>query len=655
MIYLLFYLIFTFTFRLEDKIDTKQIVINNITFVTMTIFFSEVLSFFQAFRIINIQYSIAFLFIFYIFYLFKNIKNLIFIYVKKIINNYFFQGVLFFLILLIFPALRYFPSSFDANCYHLPRLVFWLQNGTLEHFATPIYRMVYQPYCTEVIFCFIYSSFGPMSTIHIWNILMFLQLFVSLRFLSNNLSKLFYLNNLNLSAVIFICWSILVASFDSKNDLQLTVFLVSYCGLLLYFIKFEDEKSLFPIFSSVTIGFLTKGTFIFYFFCTSIFFYFVYLQKRRIKIDNYFLLVKCCLRNVHLLIFCSVLLIPSIRRNLYTSESLLGPNKIESESYRNSKIGIREAISNTSKNLYCQTLTPLNSLNKITYDILVAIHKKMNLPSLNENGLNWKGTVVTSVSKLKNYFKPETLPNVLLFCTSVVCLIISVVSIVINSQNKSSAIIYLKMTGWTFLFLFLFSMVFRWQAWHTRILFPLFVYQAYIAISFLNCVKLSNYLVPFVIFSGLFVILFNASQPIFKSSKLTTSVFINIDKNLIIKSSWNDEFQYVRVNKIVGRTKRIGLFYSWEDERIFPYVYNFRDSSNKYFLMGIFRNPSDKHFQGVDIKTLDYIITNSRDDFYLRKTYCMDLFRLEYKTPFFLNNQYWYLYKNAGLPINCEL
>jgi hypothetical protein len=43
------------------------------------------------------------------------------------------------------------PNNFDSHLYHLPRQIYWIQQGSVEHYPTPVLRQVMMPPMAEFV------------------------------------------------------------------------------------------------------------------------------------------------------------------------------------------------------------------------------------------------------------------------------------------------------------------------------------------------------------------------------------------------------------------------------------------------------------------------------------------------------------------------
>ena len=258
MIYLIFFILFVFTYKvgLDKNENHKKHIINSVTFITGSLLCAEVLSLLGVFTIYSLRGITMVLLLFYLVLQFNNIYHII----KKITipKSLFFYALSLFVALWFFQALSYFPTNYDSSTYHLPRIIMWLQNKTLNHFPTPIYRMLYQPYLSEVIFAFIYSTFGTLSFMRLWSVILIILLvkglYLAVKLITNRTDfKIF-----EALIVILLCWSIVLQCVTTLNDIQLLYFIVMFNIGLWFFINKNEGYSLLLL--SLVLGYLTKGT-----------------------------------------------------------------------------------------------------------------------------------------------------------------------------------------------------------------------------------------------------------------------------------------------------------------------------------------------------------------------------------------------------------
>jgi hypothetical protein len=263
----------------------------------------------------------------------------------------------------------------------------------------------------------------------------------------------------------------------------------------------------------------------------------------------------------------------------------------------------------------------------------------LNLPSLNDEGLNWAGLKFTIYGGVKYFFYPEKVPNTLLFYLSLGIFIWVIGKFIIKKELNSAGLEYLIISLISFLMLFIFSYVLRWQPWHTRLLLPVFLMQSIGVVLYINKWKSRKLFYVFIYVSAFVAVMFNSNQPVLASSRFTVANFTKLNNKYNIKHAWENEFSYNEINRIIGSGKSVGIFIGWHDERLFPYMCDARQTKNKYYFIGGFTNPSTKLLKEVSIKNYDFLLTTNSDINALKLKYDIKNFKLAFQ------NEKWLLFR----------
>lgn len=636
MIYLFFFILFVFTYKfgVAENDNHKQHIINSVIFITGSIFCAEVLSLFGVFTIYYLRgITIAFLLI-YIVVQFNNINHRI-----KIITipkSLFFYALSLFVALWFFQALSYFPTNYDSSTYHLPRIIMWLQNASLNHFPTPTYRMLYQPYLSEVIFAFIYSTFGTLSFMRLWSVILVILLvkglYLAIKLITNRRDfKIF-----EALIVVLLCWSIVLQCVTTLNDIQLLYFIVTFNLGLWFFINKNEGYALLLL--SLVLGYLTKGTSSIYL-AFNIMIWVIWLLHKRIcmEVVRRFFLIN--LNKIFLIFLTVLLLLPTTIRNVKICGSVLGTPISETIMYKNDPTNLKSGLSNTLKNFAMHSGTPVEYINKINETVLYRMNDFLNLPSPNDEGLNWAGLKFTIYGGVKYFFYPENVPNTLLFYLSLGIFIRVIGKFIMKKELNSAGLEYLIISLISFLMLFIFSYILRWQPWHTRLLLPVFLLQSIGVVLYINKLKSRKLFYAFIYVSAFMAVIFNSNQPVLASSRLTVANFTKLNNKYNIKHAWENEFSYNEINQIIGSCKSVGIFIGWYDERLFPYMCDVRDTKNEYDFIGGFSNPSTQLLEKLTINNYDFVLTTIHDLQGLKREYDMKQLNLVFQ------NQKWMLFK----------
>ncbi|TLU88869.1 glycosyltransferase family 39 protein [Dyadobacter sediminis] len=174
------------------------------------------------------------------------------------------QGILFtlsgitFLVAVIAP-----PNNMDALSYHLSRLGYWIQNGNVEHYASHIERAIsFSPF-SEYIHLHTFLLLGNERVFQLvqWLCLAGILAYISL------LVELF--SGTRSAMRIALCFAatlpiVVLESMTTQNDLVVAFFILASAFYVFDYAKNRSRSALILLVLSVSLGMMTKGTFVFY-------------------------------------------------------------------------------------------------------------------------------------------------------------------------------------------------------------------------------------------------------------------------------------------------------------------------------------------------------------------------------------------------------
>ena len=317
----------------------------------------------------------------------------------------------------------------------------------------------------------------------------------------------------------------------------------------------------------------------------------------------------------------------------------MGTPVSETIMYKNDPTNLKSGLSNTLKNFAMHSGTPIESINNFNTSILFRINKFLKLPSPNDKGLNWAGGKFVINGGFKYFFYPEKVSNMLLFYLSLGIFLWVIGKFIMKKELNPAGLEYLFISLISFLMLFLFSYVLRWQPWHTRLLLPVFLVQSIGVVLYLRKLRNRNFFYAFIYASAFVAVIFNSNQPVLASSRLTVANFTKLNDKYKIKYAWENEFSYNEINRIIGSEKRVAIYLGWYDERVFPYMCDARDTKNQYYFIGGFSNSSTQLLDKFTINNYDFVLTTIHDVQGLKKEFDMKHLYLVFQ------NQKWMLFK----------
>ncbi len=501
-------------------------------------------------------------------------------------------------------ALLYAPNNWDSNTYHLPRMVIWLQNHNLYHYPTHIFRQIYQPILSEVQLTWIYSTYGSLSLLNLQQ-LFFLIFSINVGFL---ILRLLFLKGTILFtdvaiAVLSVSSAVLEAS-NTKNDLVITFFILNYVYCWVLFIK-EGRLNIFIFISSVALSILTKGTS--YIFLTSISAGFLLILLFNGKLIKKLAIGDNFKRLLAAIGIALVLLLPFYYRNISLSGNIFCQDEKEKVFYQSESVTVKSVVSNSLKNLSVQYCPPFYFFP--VYEIVQKIHHTLNLSSVDDPALNFAGfKYSTPEMKIKNYFEEDTVPNFILFITSLFVFLIA-----FFEYKKSNFPLWLYGTFLFVLTFIVFSAMLKWQIWHTRLLIPAFIL---LSLSNLFVIKNSSFYriwLHVTFFGSCFAVFFNNQRPVLPYGKISRTFKENVFNRSyydVLPANKNKIYNYRQFN---SRFEAGGLnigFICRNDAGVFPYMWNNRKWKNKYYFVGKITNLSGNNFQTTP--NLDYIVMDAR-------------------------------------------
>jgi hypothetical protein len=613
MIYIFFLFIFVFTFNnLEDK--SFSITCNIIIFLTSTLITAEILSLFTIFNVLTLRIITPVFLLGYIGLYFSKYRSDIFKRAFISIKNTFSLPALIIFGLLSVSAFFYLPSNYDSNTYHLPRFIHWLQNGHLNHYTTSIFRQVYQPYLNEIFLSFIYSSLGAYSLLNFWQVIFLYFGYLVLLDINNSIPEKYKISTKNILLPFLLCWSLLLQSVTTKNDVILLFFILYIIYLV---IDFRKKPQIGLIILSSVLGCLTKGTMNVYIIAIILVFFGISIRFKIFREYLEIFLLKVQIKQFLLFSAISALLLfPTIYRNISLVGNIFGQDETELSSFQNTYKSFSVGVSNTIKNLGYQSFTPFG--NPISTEEVELLHYHLGLPNVNDSSLNYLGREynIPELKKFEGFLCADIVPNLLVLYLTVGLVILTLVKLLSKGINKQS-IVFLKLTFISLFILYIFSFLLRWQPWHTRLLFPVFLLQSFAIINYLEKTKLFFLLKTLIMIVACITIVFNAQQPLISLHNITeqfpnfwNSSFWNVALENKVPKYEKNEFRYAVIRKKIGLNKTVGIICGLDD-RVFGYMLNHRKTNNKYYYMGEVKNPTDKlAYKNPKIDALNYMIVN---------------------------------------------
>ncbi|MCB9772616.1 MAG: glycosyltransferase family 39 protein [Candidatus Omnitrophica bacterium] len=346
------------------------------------------------------------------------------------------------------------PNNWDSMTYHLPRVMHWIQNQSVEHYPTAILRQLYQPPGAEFIILHfqILTDSDRFANFAQWFSMIGCVFVLSLIAKEFGVGKTGQLLTGFLAATIPM--GILQGS-STQNDYVASFWLVCFVYFQLRIFRNNKAKGqcwpeIVGMALSLGFGLLTKGTIYIFVISWLIWFFVSGLLKNQKRVFQYCLVIG---------LICLVVNVGFYTRNMM----LFGhPLSAGSEDYINKGGVIGNGISNVIRNAALHIGTPSSQINAFLKDKIIGFHTMMGL---NENEVNnsW------GEFEIRTPTMSEDIAGNPFHFLLIVCVFIFVF---VSMKKEVLLRRYALMIIAAFL---LFCMLFKWQLFHSRLHLPLFL------------------------------------------------------------------------------------------------------------------------------------------------------------------------------------
>lgn len=360
--------------------------------------------------------------------------------------------------ILLITAVMSPPNIHDVLAYHMSRVMHWIQNRSLAFFPTPNTWQLWMPPFSEFsqLHGYLLAGTDLLASLPQWYSLIFIMVIVSSITESLGAGR----RGQCLSAIFIMTVPIIVLQASgAKNDIVLAF---TFAALLYFVVKASlSHLTLLDWIAcgiSVGLGVLTKGSFAFFALPLLAWLLIVMLKKegwqRTIKFALLGLLILVILNGGHWL------------RNTGTFGTPL--YVADESSLINGRFGLDVTISNLSRHAAVQMNGKYGFINVAVISTLERVHNWLDMPLFDPQ---------ITLGPREFYYVPnreEVAGNPFHFSLTGLLVLTAVVgNFTKKADNTFRVVLVLAMVALGGLIIF--SAVFRWQAWSTRLLIPYFV------------------------------------------------------------------------------------------------------------------------------------------------------------------------------------
>lgn len=348
------------------------------------------------------------------------------------------------------------PNNWDSMTYHMVRVMHWIQNETVAHYATHELRQLYlNPWAEFAILHWQLLSGG--DTLANWvQWLSMVGSIIGVSLIARRLGASLLGQLLASLAAVTIPIGILQAV-TTQNDWVVTFWLVCFVSFVIATRASFNWILLVGCGGSLALALLTKGT--------------AYLYAAPFLIWLGLSLLKTFGRQVWRPVLAIALIVFIINgghyaRNLQLFGSPLQPQTLAEYDYRNQSLTPALAISNAVRNLALHVNVPLPVLTKSTTQAVQTVHDQLAI-DLNDPRTTWVGAQFA----VKPFLVSEDHSGNFVH---LVLILASFGMVVVRRIQKRAGLEFVYVMLLTVAFL-LFSLYLKWQPWHSRLHLPLFV------------------------------------------------------------------------------------------------------------------------------------------------------------------------------------
>jgi hypothetical protein len=354
------------------------------------------------------------------------------------------------------------PNTHDAMTYHMSRVAHWAQNGSVEHYPTPIVRQLAQPPWAEfaILQGYVLTSGDRLANLVQWFSMLGTAVGASL--VARQLGGDRRAQLLAAVAAITLPVGVVQAS-GTKNDYVAAFWLTCVVALVLALVKrpagARPGAGVVLAGSALGLALLTKATAYIVAFPLV-----AWACAARLRRDGW----RAGFAVAALLLVAAAINAGSLARNAHRFGSPLGPIRDGPFEYANATVGLRSTLSVAIRNAGLHLGTPWGSVNEFTGSAIRAAHGALGL-AVDDPSTTWWGTHFEVSSPRRH---EDMVSNGLHLALVAGALLALATCADLRTPDRLA---YAAALVAAFL---LFCAVLRWQPWHSRLHLPLFALWA---------------------------------------------------------------------------------------------------------------------------------------------------------------------------------
>ncbi len=352
------------------------------------------------------------------------------------------------------------PNMIDSQIYHMPRVLFWLQERSVAHFPTSSYQQLFQPPWTEFATLHLYALWGNDRVSNLVPYLSFLCCALLASLIAQNLGSS-PVGQVTAAVFVLTLPQGLLAAPSLKNDWPATLWV---CTVVYFILRYDSKPSSWTAVKlgmATGLALLTKGT------------AYVYVPAVLLAAAPVMRSANCrrlAKSAVIILLVASGLNAGHFCRNWLVFRSPFGCDSAECGTERkvfpfaNSSFGPKTVLANSIRNTVLHLVTPIPRLNALVYEVSLRGLRAAGIDP-NDPASTWSFARFERPSFSLNEASAGNPLHLILYIIAVPALI---------KAWPPGRKAFLGLAVAPVVGFIAFCWVFRWQPWHTRLHLPLF-------------------------------------------------------------------------------------------------------------------------------------------------------------------------------------
>ena len=361
-------------------------------------------------------------------------------------------GALMVVVVNVYVAAQTPPNNWDSMVYHLPRIEHWLQNRSVEFYATHVNRQLFLSPGFEYVLLHVRALSGGDLLLNLTGVLVWLAAAIAASELARLLRAQATGQLLAALLALLLPTGVLYAT-TTKNELYLGLWILT---ALVFFLRFKQRagwQDAVCFGAATAFAVHTKTTAYILLLPVVVWFIVWGIRSQKGKIWQY---------GAAIVLLFLMINLPHAVRNQQLYGRFLGPQE-ETVIYHNESYGVRVLVSNSLRNL-AMHLRAAEKWNRILYNGLASIHELMDI-GISDTRTTWPGYQFSLPAIRFNEDEMGVPLHLILF---VICVTVWLFRRSKKDDKDLVGFVLVLVTG-----LLLFSGYLRWQFWVVRLMITL--------------------------------------------------------------------------------------------------------------------------------------------------------------------------------------